>query len=82
VLVVGSLAVATRADAFTNECSDVGVWDIDSCERLDAMLAVQEVQANDQQMIWVGVWLIGGVFFGLWFGTRLWSEFRRFFDGR
>jgi len=81
-----SRALAAPVPAWTNACTaDINPA---SCERLSYIaseLSVIDDSTNETvsrtDLTWIGVWFCGGVSFGVVFGSRIWSEVRKWHGG-
>jgi hypothetical protein len=60
-------AAAAPPPTFADDCTTA--FDPATCERIDYIAAVAAANAETEsnlQAVWVGVWTIGGLTFGLW----------------
>lgn len=63
----GSVASCERLDYIASEASSIDAEGAGGIERLD--------------LVWIGVWFVGGVAFGIAFAQKIWAEVRKWHGG-
>jgi len=62
---VGLMLLARDANAYTRTCGASGVWDIDTCERTEAIADAVQSQRELLELSSRGVWFAAGVLLSL-----------------